>query len=117
MGTRKDYSICNSIEANHQENIFHNLCGRTSLIELDQEIQGLDLLLCSDSGAMHLANFRGTPVFAIFGPTNPNITGPIFDSPKSIAEVSSKNFTCVSELDLKGISEKLESFLKKEILT
>ena len=59
---------------------------------------------------MHLANFRGVPVFAIFGPTNPKITGPIFDTPKSIAEVSSKNFTSVTELDLKEMSEKLESF-------
>ena len=117
LGTRKDYSICNSIEANHQDNIFHNLCGRTSLTELDQEIQGLDLLLCSDSGAMHLANFRGVPVFAIFGPTNPSVTGPVFDAPKSITEVSSKNFTSVTELDLKEMSKKLESFLKKEILT
>lgn len=117
LGTRKDYSICNSIEANHQDNIFHNLCGRTSLTELDQEIQGLDLLLCSDSGAMHLANFRGVPVFAVFGPTNPSITGPVFDAPKSITEVSSKNFTSVTELDLKEMSKKLESFLKKEILT
>jgi ADP-heptose:LPS heptosyltransferase len=103
--------------ADCRKSFFQNLCGRTSLTELDQEIQGLDLLLCSDSGAMHLANFRGTPVFAIFGPTSPNITGPIFEAPNSIAEVSSKNFRRVSELDLKEMSEKLESFLKKEILT
>ena len=117
LGTPKDSSICDSIMADCRKSFFQNLCGRTSLTELDQEIQGLDLLLCSDSGAMHLANFRGTPVFAIFGPTSPNITGPIFEAPNSIAEVSSKNFRRVSELDLKEMSEKLESFLKKEILT
>ena len=117
LGTTKDSSICDSIMSDYKKNLFQNLCGRTSLIKLDQEIQELDILLCSDSGAMHLANFRGVPVFAIFGPTNPNITGPIFDAPKSIAQVRSKNFTSVSELDLKEISEKLEGFLKKEILT
>jgi ADP-heptose:LPS heptosyltransferase len=26
----------------------------------------------------------GTPTIALFGPTNPNITGPIFDTAKSI---------------------------------
>jgi len=41
-------------------------------------------LLCNDSGAMHLANILGTPIFAIFGPTSPEKTGPVFKSPVKI---------------------------------
>jgi len=34
------------------------------------------LLVCNDSGPMHLANLLGVPVVAIFGPTNPVWFGP-----------------------------------------
>ena len=34
------------------------------------------LLITNDSGPMHLANAVGTPIVAIFGPTNPKRTGP-----------------------------------------
>ena len=43
--------------------------------------RGLDVLVCNDSGAMHLANAFGCPVVAIFGPTDPSVTGPIFETP------------------------------------
>ena len=48
-----------------------NLCGKTSLVELSEELKAAKCLLCNDSGAMHLANFLGTPIFAIFGATSP----------------------------------------------
>jgi len=34
------------------------------------------LLVCNDSGPMHLANLLGVPVVAVFGPTNPVWFGP-----------------------------------------
>ncbi|MFP4071163.1 MAG: glycosyltransferase family 9 protein [Desulfovibrionales bacterium] len=43
-----------------------NLAGRTGLLELANEVNGLDLLLTPDTGTMHLAAHLGVPVRAFF---------------------------------------------------
>ncbi len=43
-----------------------NLCGRTSLDALCDEVSNLDLLLTPDTGVMHLAAHFGVPVTAFF---------------------------------------------------
>jgi ADP-heptose:LPS heptosyltransferase len=35
---------------------------------------------------MHLANALGVPVLALFGPTNPQRTGPVFQAPVRILQ-------------------------------
>jgi ADP-heptose:LPS heptosyltransferase len=35
---------------------------------------------------MHLANFLGVPAIALFGPTNPVRTGPVFSAPFEILQ-------------------------------
>ena len=35
------------------------------------------LVLCNDSGAMHVASALGVPTLAIFGSTEPRLTGPM----------------------------------------
>ena len=52
------------------------LCGETSVGELLGVLGELRLLLTNDSGPMHLAAAVGTPVVAIFGPTDPGRTAP-----------------------------------------
>jgi lipopolysaccharide heptosyltransferase II len=54
-----------------------NLCGKTSLSELISELKGFQLLLTNDTGTMHLADFLGIPVVALFGSTEPDLTGPV----------------------------------------
>lgn len=53
-----------------------NLTGRTSLLELAAVLQNAALLITNDSGPMHVAAALGTPVLALFGPTDPARTGP-----------------------------------------
>jgi heptosyltransferase-2 len=53
-----------------------DLCGRTSLPELVGVLARLDLLLTNDSGPMHLASALGTPLVAVFGPTDWRETAP-----------------------------------------
>ncbi|MBN2437009.1 MAG: glycosyltransferase family 9 protein [Deltaproteobacteria bacterium] len=53
-----------------------NLGGRTTLRELACIYREAALLITTDSGPMHLAAAVGTPVVALFGPTDPARTGP-----------------------------------------
>ena len=52
------------------------LVGQTSFGQLAAVIERSDLYIGNDAGATHLAAAVGTPVIAIFGPTNPAVYGP-----------------------------------------
>jgi lipopolysaccharide heptosyltransferase I len=53
-----------------------NLCGRTTLPEMIEWLRGAAVLITNDTGPMHAAAALGTPVVALFGPTEPTRTGP-----------------------------------------
>jgi lipopolysaccharide heptosyltransferase I len=52
-----------------------SLVGRLSLKELAAVLGKADLMVTVDSGPMHMAAAMGTPVVALFGPTDPRRTG------------------------------------------
>lgn len=54
-----------------------SLAGRLPLKQLVAVLREVDLLVTVDSGPMHLAAAVGTPVVALFGPTDPLRTGPL----------------------------------------
>lgn len=54
-----------------------NRIGQTTLDELAAELSECALLLTNDTGTMHLATLLGVPVIAIFGSTEPLLTGPL----------------------------------------
>jgi heptosyltransferase-2 len=54
-----------------------NRVGQTSLAEFMAALAAAKLVLCNDSGAMHLASALGVPTVAIFGSTEPLMTGPL----------------------------------------
>jgi lipopolysaccharide heptosyltransferase II len=54
-----------------------DLVGKTTLAELIERLRECDLLLTNDTGTMHLAAYLGVPVVAIFGSTEPSLTGPL----------------------------------------
>ncbi len=53
-----------------------NLAGKTTLPELAELIRQARFFISNDSGPMHLAAAVGTPVLALFGPTDPRKIGP-----------------------------------------
>ncbi|MCX6021157.1 MAG: glycosyltransferase family 9 protein [Chloroflexi bacterium] len=53
-----------------------NLAGRTTVGQLTAALARCDAFLGSDSGVMHLAAAAGTPIAAIFGPSNDRAWGP-----------------------------------------
>ena len=57
-----------------------NEAGTTDLTQFMDRLAACRVVICNDTGGMHLANLLGIPVIAIFGPTNPVRTGPVFDA-------------------------------------
>lgn len=55
----------------------HNLCGKTELSLLAGLLTHAKLLISNDSGLMHLAAALRIPQIAIFGSTDPELTGPL----------------------------------------
>jgi heptosyltransferase-2 len=53
-----------------------NLAGKTSLRELIALISECDVFVTNDSGPMHISYAVRTPMVAIFGSTDPELTGP-----------------------------------------
>lgn len=50
--------------------------GKSDLQQSKALLQSADLLVCNDSGPMHLSAAVGTPTLAVFGPANPHRWGP-----------------------------------------
>jgi len=48
-----------------------DLVGKTSLVELVALYRKCNVVITHDSGPLHLAGLAGTPLVALFGPTNP----------------------------------------------
>jgi lipopolysaccharide heptosyltransferase I len=53
-----------------------NLAGKTSLAQLTELYRRCSVVITNDSGPMHVAAAVSTPVVAIFGATDPALTGP-----------------------------------------
>ncbi|MBI5026994.1 MAG: lipopolysaccharide heptosyltransferase II [Nitrospirae bacterium] len=66
------------------------MAGKTDLRELITLINECDAFVTNDSGPMHIASALGVPIVAIFGSTDPYITGPLGDGHRVIK----KNIQC-----------------------
>jgi heptosyltransferase-2 len=64
-----------------------NLTGETSLRDALAIVSLSTVVVSNDSGLLHLAAASGTPVVALFGPTDPNRTGPTVLTPSSVTIV------------------------------
>jgi lipopolysaccharide heptosyltransferase I len=75
LGAAEDRPVADRvIAATHGAAV--DLVGRTSLRELAAVLSLAELVICNDSGPMHIAAAFGRPLVALFGPTNPARTGP-----------------------------------------
>jgi len=71
IGGESDKLLCAEIEDAIQKDNANliNLAGVTNLLESAAVIKKCSLMICNDSGAMHIANAMQIRVFAFFGPT------------------------------------------------
>lgn len=82
IGSQDEIKLAESI-ASFMDKIPVNLAGNTSLRLLAGLISHASLFITNDSGPMHIANALKIPITAIFGPTDPSLTGP-FQEPATI---------------------------------
>ncbi len=105
------------------ENIVE-LAGRTELGPLVELIRSCELMICNDSGPMHIAAALGKPVFAFFGPTDPGRTGPYGDghgiyvsgvdcSPCFKRNCANKNYMCHDSVDGEKVVSEIVNYLEE----
>ena len=66
-----------------------NIAGNFNLLEFAAVVKKAQLVLCNDSGSLHLSNAVGTPVFAFYGPTE-----------RSVGSFPYREFDHVFEVDI-----------------
>jgi lipopolysaccharide heptosyltransferase II len=76
LGTKNDAAIGEQIAAAIGDHCVNRI-GQTTLDQLIDELRQCRLLLTNDTGTMHLAALLDVPVVAVFGSTEPRLTGPL----------------------------------------
>ena len=76
FGTKNDAAIGEQIAAAIGDHCVNRI-GQTTLEQVIDELRQCRLLLTNDTGTMHLAALVGVPVVAVFGSTEPLLTGPL----------------------------------------
>jgi heptosyltransferase-2 len=76
FGSAGERDVAERIESLSRAKI-HNVAGQTRLRELAALLAECKVVVTNDTGAMHVAAAVGTPVVAVFGPTNPVTTSPV----------------------------------------
>ena len=79
LGGPGDVQACQSVSQSLGSPVT-DLSGKTSTLDLAHWLAHARLILCHDSGPMHLAAFLRKPAVAIFGSTEPAWTGPLGNS-------------------------------------
>ncbi|MEM7697219.1 MAG: glycosyltransferase family 9 protein [Verrucomicrobiota bacterium] len=109
FGTPRDLEVTSEVASGFSEDSVVNRAGKTGLMDFAEELCQCEAVICNDTGGMHLANMLGVPVIAIFGPTNPIRTGPIFDSPKIVIQPSETPPTGGAEIGKVSVEQVLRA--------
>lgn len=101
-----------------------NLAGKTTLRQLAALISRCSLFITNDTGAMHIAAALGTPIVAIFGPTDPQRTAPwgdghivvqkkIMCSPCMKKKCPKRHHKCMEGVETQEVLRAIEQQLQK----
>lgn len=82
LGSPKDEVVGDKIESMCKKPI-HNLCGKTSLLDVIDVLAACNAAVSNDSGLMHIAAAVDVPVIAMYGATTPTYTPPLHPGAKS----------------------------------
>ncbi|MGB8241355.1 MAG: lipopolysaccharide heptosyltransferase II [Azonexus sp.] len=89
FGSPKDHAVADEI-AQLAPGLCRNLCGATTLGQAVDLLALADLVVCNDSGLMHVAAALGRPIVALYGSSSPGFTPPLSDQ----ATILSLNLDC-----------------------
>lgn len=106
------------------EGRYLNLAGRLTLREFMAVLKELRVFISNDSGPMHLGAALGVPTIAVFGSTDPSLTGPLGPStavvvkktdcaPCFLRECGRMNYECLRSITADGVFMAAESLLKR----
>jgi len=76
LGSKSEQAAGEKLRQNLKSSHVLNLAGQTSMETLVGLLKSSDALLTNDSGPMHIAAALQTPCVALFGATDPELTGP-----------------------------------------
>lgn len=79
FGTANDQAVTSAVARDLVAPV-EDLAGHTDLAAFAARLGECRLLISNDTGGMHLANALGVPLLALFGPTNPLRTAPVFQA-------------------------------------
>jgi heptosyltransferase-2 len=89
FGSPKDHAVAEEI-AQLAPGLCRNLCGATSLTQAVDLLALAELVVCNDSGLMHVAAALNRPIVALYGSSSPGFTPPLSDR----ADILSLDLDC-----------------------
>ena len=92
VGSAEEVELAKSIASSMVKKPI-NLAGKTTLRQLAELISLANLIITNDSGPMHITNALRVPLIAIFGPTDPLVTGP-FHQPSTVIKKDAACWPC-----------------------
>ena len=78
FGSPKDQPVAAAIDQ-LAPGLTRNLCGATTLAQAVDLLALADLVVCNDSGLMHVAAALNRPIVALYGSSSPGFTPPLSD--------------------------------------
>lgn len=129
IGSPVERELCQQIMDRSDISIAENVASATGLLEAAAVIQGCDLLLCNDSGTMHMANAVKTDVVAFFGPTVERYGFAPFRSEDKVFQVDLScrpcslhgstecplgHFKCMLDIDVESVARYIQNHLKQK---
>ena len=89
FGSPKDHAVAEEI-SQLAPGLCRNLCGATALGQAVDLLAMAELVVCNDSGLMHVAAALDRPLIALYGSSSPGFTPPLADQ----ADILSLNLEC-----------------------
>jgi lipopolysaccharide heptosyltransferase II len=100
VGDNSDKFICDDIYSK-LDNKAINICGQTNLRQFFAVLAAADIVVCNDTGILHMASALDRKIVCLCGPVDEGVYGPYPPSDKR--QVISKDFPCRPCYDKFGI--------------